>query len=170
VERFEQVINNITEVFWLTNPEKTEMIFISPGYERIWGRTREALRSNPESWLDALHPDDRAEITRRAKTEQTSASYDVEYRIIRPDGTLRWIRDRAFPVRNLAGEIYRVAGIAEDITEHKRMTGALAEANELTRAILEASPAGIAVSMRSSGSIVPLGSMPCTVSARPAAS
>ena len=97
VERFEQVINNITEVFWLTNPEKTEMIYISPGYERIWGRTCEALRANPQSWLDALHPDDRAEITRRSKTEQTSSAYDVEYRIIRSDGTERGFATVPFP-------------------------------------------------------------------------
>jgi PAS domain S-box-containing protein len=134
VERFEQVINNITEVFWLTNPEKTEMIYISPGYERIWGRSCEALRANPISWLDALHPDDRAEITRRSKTEQTTSAYDVEYRIIRPDATERWIRDRAFPVRNAAGEIYRVAGIAEDMTERVRLERQILEVTDREQA------------------------------------
>ena len=119
VERFEQVINNITEVFWLTNVAKSEMAYISPAYERIWGRPCEELYREPQSWLSAVHPEDREAVLRRARTEQASGGYDVEYRILRPDGAVRWIRDRAFAVRNPQGEVCRIAGIAEDITERK---------------------------------------------------
>ena len=100
IERFEQVINNITEVFWLTDIAKNQMAYISPGYERVWGRKCEELYREPKSWLAAVHPADRAEVLRRAQTDQAAGSYDVEYRILRPDGAVRWIRDRGFPVRN----------------------------------------------------------------------
>src|ERR1035437_850472 len=114
VERFEQVINNITEVFWLTNVVKNETIYISPAYERIWGRQCEELYRDPQSWMAAIHPEDREMVKRRALTGQVSGGYDVEYRILRTDGGLRWIRDRAYAVRNQRGEVYRIAGIAED--------------------------------------------------------
>src|ERR1019366_509231 len=141
VERFEQVINDITEVFWLTNVLKNEMAYISPGYERIWGRKCEDLYRDPQSWLSAVHPEDREAVERRARTEQASGEYNVEYRIIRPDGAVRWIRDRAFPVRNQQGEVYRVAGIAEDITERKRTRETL----QMQAALLENMAEGVVV-------------------------
>ena len=141
LERFEQVINNITEVFWLTNVPKNEMAYISPAYERIWGRKCEDLYREPQSWMTAVHPEDRKDVERRARTEQASGDYNVEYRIIRPDGAVRWIRDRAFPVRNPQGEVYRIAGIAEDITERKRTREML----QMQAAILENMAEGVVV-------------------------
>ena len=95
------------------------MIYISPGYEDIWGRTCSSLYHSPQSWLDAIHPDDQPRIRQDLLTQQLTGTYDVEYRIIRPDGAIRWIWDRAFPIRDQTGEVYRIAGIAEDITERK---------------------------------------------------
>ena len=141
LERFEQVINNITEVFWLTDVPKSQMIYISPGYERIWGRKCEELYREPRSWVAAVHPADHDEILRRAQTQQAGGGYDVEYRIFRPDGAVRWIRDRAFPVRNDRGEVYRIAGIADDITERKRTREAL----QTQAAILENMAEGVVV-------------------------
>ena len=133
VERFEQVINNITEVFWLTDVAKARMIYLSPGYERTWGRKCQELYREPESWLAAVHPADRDMVFRRASTEQAAGTYDVEYRIVRPDGEMRWIRDRAFPVRNAQGEVYRIAGLAVDFTERKQFRETL----QMQAAILE---------------------------------
>jgi PAS domain S-box-containing protein len=111
----EQVTNNITEVFWLTNVEKTEILYISPGYERVWGRS-----ASPRSWIESLHPDDREWVRERAFTQQALGGYDVEYRILRPNNEIVWIHDRAFPVRDESGCVCRVAGIAEDVSERKR--------------------------------------------------
>ena len=118
-ERFRQLAENIREVFWLTDPQKSQMIYISPGYEQIWGRTCGSLYASPQSWLDALHPDDRERVSEAALTKQIAGVYDEEYRIVRPDGSVRWIRDRAFPIRDESGMVYRIAGIADDITERK---------------------------------------------------
>lgn len=118
-ERFRQVVEIIKEVFWLSNPEKSKFLYVSPGYETIWGRSCESLYASPQTWLDAIHSDDRSRVYEAALTKQVSGDYDEKYRIVRPDGSIRWIRDRAFPVRNEAGKVYRIAGIAEDITEQR---------------------------------------------------
>lgn len=119
-ERFTELAGNISEVFWLSDLNKTEIIYVSSGYERIWGRDCETLYRSPRTWLDAIHPEDRERVAEAARTRQATGDYDEEYRIIQPDGSLRWIRDRAFPVRNEKGEVYRIAGIAEDVTNQKR--------------------------------------------------
>src|ERR1043165_4563640 len=84
--------------------------YVSPGYETIWGRTREAAYASPQSWVEAIHAEDRERVVRAALTNQVAGTYDKEYRIVRPDGTMRWVRDRAFPVRDADGQIVRVAG------------------------------------------------------------
>jgi len=119
-EQFRQLAENIREVFWMTDPEKTQMLYISPGYEDVWGRTCQSLYASPRAWLEAIHPDDRDRVFAAATTKQVSGAYDEEYRIVRPDGSIRWVWDRAFPIRDAAGTVYRIAGIAEDITERKR--------------------------------------------------
>lgn len=118
-ERFRQLAEHIREVFWLTDPEKQQMLYISPAFETIWGISCGRLYASPGAWLESIHPDDRERVSLAARTKQATGEYDEEYRIIRPDGALRWIRDRAFPIRNEAGTVYRIAGLAEDITERR---------------------------------------------------
>jgi PAS domain S-box-containing protein len=111
-ERFRQLAENIREVFWLSTPDKSRIIYVSPGYEMIWGRTCQSLYDSPRDWLDAIHADDREQVLQAALSEQATGIYDEEFRIVRPDGDIRWIRDRAFPVRDGTGAVYRIAGIA----------------------------------------------------------
>jgi two-component system, cell cycle sensor histidine kinase and response regulator CckA len=120
-EKFRQLAENINEVFWITDPAKNRMLYISPAYEKIWGRSCASLYQSPRSWLDAIHPEDRPRIVEAATTKQPRGEYDETYRILRPDGSVRWIHDRAFPIRNPAGEVYRVVGTAEDVTEHRQL-------------------------------------------------
>jgi len=119
-ERFRQLTENIKEVFWMTDMVKNQIIYVSPGYEEIWGRSCESLYASPRNWLDAVHPEEREHVVEAALTKQVCGEYSEMYRIVRPDGSLRWIRDRAFPVRDPSGKVYRIVGIAEDITERKR--------------------------------------------------
>jgi diguanylate cyclase (GGDEF)-like protein/PAS domain S-box-containing protein len=118
-ERFRQLAENIQEVFWMTDPSKNRMLYVSPAYEKIWGRRCADLYENPTAWLEAIHPDDRERVRQAALTKQISGAYNEEYRIVRPDGTKRWIQDRAFPILDDTGKPYRITGIAEDITERK---------------------------------------------------
>jgi PAS domain S-box-containing protein len=116
-ERFRQLTETIEEVFWLTDVDKTGVAYISPGYDLVWGRPGTELATNPRAWLDAIHPDDRDRVRQAMSTKQTNGTYDEEYRIVRPDASVRWIRDRAFPVRDATGKVFRIAGAATDVTE-----------------------------------------------------
>jgi PAS domain S-box-containing protein len=118
--KFRQIAAAINEVFWITTPQLDEMLYVSPAYETIWGRTCESLYQSPKGWIEAIHPDDRDNVHRVAATKRKHGDFDVIYRIVRPDGSMRWIHDRGFPVRDAAGKIYRIAGVAEDITEQRQ--------------------------------------------------
>jgi PAS domain S-box-containing protein len=119
-ERFRQIAENIKEVFWITDPVNNEKLYISPAYREIWGRDPAKIRSLSQSWLGLLHEDDRARVLGAVSTKQITGQYSEEYRIVRDDGAVRWIKDRAFPVRSESGEVYRMVGLAEDITERKQ--------------------------------------------------
>ena len=121
-ERFRQVVENIGEVFWMTDIAKEAIIYVSPAYELIWGRSCQSVYASPRDWLEAIVPQDRERVRLAALTRQVSGEYQEEYRIVRPDGTMRWIADRAFPIRDQAGRVYRIAGVARDITERKALT------------------------------------------------
>ncbi|MGZ5111702.1 MAG: PAS domain S-box protein [Usitatibacter sp.] len=124
--RFRELAENIREVFWLTDAAKNQMLYVSPGYEQIWGRSCESLYASPTEWSNAIHAEDRERVL-KAVPDQASGSYAEEYRIVRPDGEIRWIRDRAFPISRGGCEVYRIAGIAEDITDGKRAEQQLRE-------------------------------------------
>ncbi len=119
IERFRQIADNVSEAFWVSDTDGGNIVYVSPAYERIWQRSATALAADPEQWLDSIHPEDGARIRRAVQEKMAAGSYDEEYRILRPDGSMRWIRDRAFPVRDAQGRIYRIVGTAEDITDRK---------------------------------------------------
>jgi PAS domain S-box-containing protein len=138
--RFRQVTENISEVVWMSDVDKDEMLYVNPAYEEVWGRSRESLYEDPESFVDAIHPEDRERVV-AALSEQTDGNYDEEYRVVRPDGETRWIRDSAVPVRDADGEVNRIVGIAEDITEQRKREEELKGHSEA----IEAASDGIAI-------------------------
>ena len=117
-EQFRQLANNIPQVFWICDAKQKTMIYVSPAYERISGRSIEPLKTDAHSWLKAVHEEDRERV-RAARKEAAIGRYDEVFRVVRPDGTIRWVRDRAFPVRDPDGEVRRITGIAEDITDRR---------------------------------------------------
>jgi PAS domain S-box-containing protein len=130
-QKFRQIAENIREVFWITEPDKNKMIYISPAYETIWGRSCESLYQSAQNWVEAIHPDDRSRIQKTATTRQSEGAYDETYRIVRPDGAVRWIHDRAFPVRDDHGHVYRIVGVAEDITEQRKLEEQFLQAQKM---------------------------------------
>lgn len=117
--RFRRLVENIREVFWMTDVAKTRVDYISPGYEVIWGRSCASLYADLSTWTDSIHADDRGRVLAQASSQQALGNYDETYRILRPDGSCRWVHDRAFPVKNAAGQVTGVVGVAEDVTERK---------------------------------------------------
>jgi PAS domain S-box-containing protein len=135
-ERFRQLAESIEEIFWVSTPDKSEMIYISPAYEKIFGRSCQSLYDNPKSFLEAIHPDDRKRI-QELLPQQAEGDFEQEYRLVRPDGTIRRIWSRAFPIYNDRGEVYRVAGIAQDITKRKLAEEKLQNEERLSRKLLD---------------------------------
>ena len=120
-ERFRQLADNIQDVFWMKDLIAQQVIYVSPAYEKIWGRTCESLYESSQDWLRGVHPLDRARVRKAAQAKQSIGEYDEKFRIVRPDGMVRWVRDRAFPIQDSSGTVVRVAGLAEDITEYQQL-------------------------------------------------
>ena len=142
-ERFRQLAHHIQEVFWMSNTDKSQIIYVSPAYESVWGQSCSSLYASPRNWTDAIHPEDRPRVTENIFAKQSAGEYDEIYRIIRPDGSIRWIQDRAFPIRDASGDIYRIVGIADDITKRKQAWDSLGESEARKRAIMQAALDGI---------------------------
>jgi PAS domain S-box-containing protein len=120
-DRFERLAESINEVFWIVDATPYQSIlYVSPAYEHIWGRSRDSLEGTARSVLDTVHQDDRARVSDLYNEKGVSQSYlELEYRIVRPDGSVRWIWDRSFPIRDEAGEVSRIVRITDDITERR---------------------------------------------------
>ena len=134
---FRQLTDSIREVFWMLDHRTGEMLYISKGYEAVWGRSCRSLLDNPVSWLDAIHAEDRDRVGQDISSRMAGGEYDEEYRIVRPDGDVRWIHDIAFPVRDTEEHVVRIAGVAEDITRHKRAEEELRKEMERGKLLLE---------------------------------
>jgi PAS domain S-box-containing protein len=129
-QRFRQVVENIAEAFYVMTANYSETLYISPAYESIWGRSCRSLYEDPHSFLVPVPAEDRERLQANiARIQAGEDAGEVEFRVIRPDGQARWVLGHAVPIRNEAGEVYRIAGVALDITERKRAEDAL-RANE----------------------------------------
>jgi PAS domain S-box-containing protein len=129
-DRFRQLAEAIQQVFWMTDAQGA-LLYVSPAFETIFGRSCESLAATPGVWMDAVHPDDRERVEQAAYARLRRRDYDEVYRIVRPDGAVRWIRDRAFHVYDEAGELYRLVGTTADITEQRQLEEQLQQAQKM---------------------------------------
>ena len=142
-ERFREIAAIVSQFFFVRSASSGEYLYLSPAYETIWGRTCESLYQNPESWMEAVHPDDR-KLIQCSLTEQFHGKpVKREYRIIRPDGQERWIAADISVVRDETGQPQRFVGLAEDITPRKLAEAALRESEQFLRTIYEGIEAAI---------------------------
>ena len=120
-ERFRLIAETIDEVFWMADVEINEMLYVSPGYERLWGRSCQSLIENPRSFIDAVHPDDRKRVIDNLLENRNGQPFEHEYRVVQPDGSVRWILDRGLSgVTGITQKPYCYVGRAQDITERVR--------------------------------------------------
>ena len=115
--RLRQLAESVSSVFWLYSLNPIQLLYISPAYERVWGRSCADLYANFDQWIESIHPDDREQAKSASSRCLVEGSCVEEYRVVRPDGSIRWVCDRGFVVRDEAGKPYRLAGVAEDVTE-----------------------------------------------------
>lgn len=136
-ERLRQITDNIHEVFFMRDLGSDRLSYVSPAYAAIWGRPVQALYDNPLDFVRSVHPDDREQVKAGLAAQRENGYSWQEYRIVRPDGMVRWIRSRTFPVRDQQGRIYRIAGVAEDVTAQKHAAEALEESERKYRLFME---------------------------------
>lgn len=118
-EQFDLLAETIDEVFWISNADRSAFRYVSPGFEKIWGKTCAELYADAGTWLESLYEDDREAL--RAACFGEAKHYEVEYRIVRPDGMVRWVYDRGFPVKDACGQFSRMVGVAHDVTARKQL-------------------------------------------------
>ncbi|MEM7554927.1 MAG: PAS domain-containing protein [Cyanobacteria bacterium P01_A01_bin.84] len=140
--RFQQMAQTIPCVFWLNDLQTNRLLYLSPAYEEIWGRSLEEIYTDFSIWIETIHPEHREQMQTAPARCLANNGNEEEYRIIRPDGSIRWIRDRGFVVRNPEGEPYRLAGVAEDITEQKQAAEILRENQARLKFVLDSSQIG----------------------------
>jgi diguanylate cyclase (GGDEF)-like protein/PAS domain S-box-containing protein len=115
-KRFRELAEKVREVFYVYEQGITR--YVSPAYEDIWGRTCQSLYEEPQSFWDTIHPEDKDRVVRSSKKKNQEEVEEV-YRIVRPDGSIRWIKERSFPIYDDSGKAHRIVGFAADITDLK---------------------------------------------------
>lgn len=134
--RLDQVTETIEDVVWFTDLKGPRVLFVNAAYERVWGRPISDAYARPLDWMEAVHPDDRAKVEAAIHKSHSTGTYTAEYRIVRPDGGVRWIDDRGLAVRQPGGQSTKLAGIARDITARKELEQALDFERRRLRAFL----------------------------------
>lgn len=142
--RFRQIAESIHQVFFIRSTESGQFLYVSPAYESIWGRSCQSLYDDSESWLNAIHPDDLPGMQASCYQTFNLDASQYEYRILRPDGSVRWIRATTSPVQDEQGKVIRYAGLAEDVTERKQAELALQDSETRLTLITDSLPSCIA--------------------------
>lgn len=143
--KFRQVAENIKEVFYLTDPVSQKLLYISNAFEDIWGVTAEFLYENMPYFVESVMPEYKEKVIKSLEDQSNGHFTDVEYKIKRPDGTERWIRDRSYPIFDENGKVVRVSGIADDITKYKVTEEQIRNSEELYRSLIESADGAIVV-------------------------
>jgi two-component system cell cycle sensor histidine kinase/response regulator CckA len=135
-EVFRQMVAHVQEIFWMMDAGTRSLIYVSPAYEKICGRSLERLYSSPTGYHEVVHPEDRERMKERFQVLPKGA-FSEEFRIVRPDGGIRWLSCQGFPVLDNRGEIIRLVGTAQDITVEKEATAALRASEDRYRDLVE---------------------------------
>ena len=136
--QFRLVTETIQDVFWVSKPGVNQQVYVSPAYETIWGRSVDECMERPGSFMESIHSQDRETYASILdQRHATGKPYRCEYRIVRPDGSVRWISERGFPIADGDGEVELMTGVCTDITEQKRVLGALRESQDRYRRVTE---------------------------------
>ncbi|NJN29310.1 MAG: PAS domain S-box protein [Synechococcales cyanobacterium RM1_1_8] len=150
--KFEQLVENLQQIFFIYQAEPYQLIYTSPAYEAIWGMPAQRLYDDPHAWLASVHPADRDRVIAETERRRTQGlSINLEYRIIHPDGSVRWIHSRASPIADAGGQIYRIAGIAEDVSDRHRYAQALARSEEKFSKAFRFNPLPMAITVMATG-------------------
>ncbi|MFB8789949.1 MAG: PAS domain S-box protein [Potamolinea sp.] len=138
-ERFREIAGTINQLFFIHEAVSGQFLYISPAYEKIWGRSCESLYQDHKLWMEALHPDDRQLILNSLAKQFQGNAVKREYRIIHTDGSIRWIAAEISVVRDENGQAIRFVGLAEDVSERKRVEAEIIRSKDLLESIFNES-------------------------------
>ena len=144
---FRFISEHIDAVFWLRSPDNSKMLYVNPEYQKIWGVSCESLYKNPNSFMESIHPEDMDNVLQQFQRYEEDESFRMEYRIVRPDGEVRWVSVSTERVRNEDGVIIGHVGLAIDITNKKIDEEKLRLANKKHQIISELSREFINIDM-----------------------
>jgi PAS domain S-box-containing protein len=130
-ERFREMAERIEDVFYITELDTGRWVYVSPAYEQVWGRPLAELYAQPAQWTGAIVPEDRAMVLAAREQLAHGREYRLDYRIRHPDGSLRWIGDRSYLLREPVGEMKRAVGVAMDITQRRQLEAQLLQAQKM---------------------------------------
>ncbi len=139
--RFRSFVENSADVLWIVDAEAGRLEYLSPSYEQVWDEPRERIMHDLDHWSATVHPDDRPRARESLPRVLAGETHGIEYRITRPDGGVRWMRDTGFPIPDPDGRIRRVGGIAQDVTEQKTAEHRLAASEAGFRHMADSAPA-----------------------------
>lgn len=144
--RFRQLTENMREIFWLRERASRHFIYISPAFSDVWGRSLESLKDNPNLFIEGIHHEDLGRVFHAQKELlEFGRALDMEFRVLRPDGTMRWVWCREYPVYDQSGKYYRTAGVVEDITARKEADTNLKDSERRYRALIENQGGGVSI-------------------------
>ncbi len=135
-QKFRLLVEHIQDVFWISTPSLDRILYVSPSYEQCWGRTCASLYARPASFVEAIHPADQERVG-AAFAGHARGEWHVEYRILRPDGEVRWMLDRGSPVRDENGAMLYMCGVVTDVTARKQTDELLRQSETRLRAITD---------------------------------
>ena len=150
-ERFNQIADNITDIFWVFNPYTQKHEYANLAFERTLGHSIKAADQLPNGYLDLVHPDDRQKLLELREQEKNGLETDYIYRIVRPDGQIRWLHDKAAPIVDDQGAVTRIVGTSHDITAQR-------ESETRFATIVEHSPIAIIISRVSDRQLIQINS------------
>jgi PAS domain S-box-containing protein len=142
-EKFRQLVAAVDQVFWISSLDGRKVFYVSPAYERVWGRPAERLYADAGEFLDGVHPDDRPSVLAALDGQAKDGYFEATFRVVRPNGVVRWVHSRGFPVCGGDGRVERVAGVVEDVTDRKRAQDALRDGEERLRSIIDNTTASV---------------------------
>jgi PAS domain S-box-containing protein len=136
-ERFRQMADNIQEIFWILDPQTKEVSYVSPAFEQICELPLDSLYSNPTSYRELIHPQDRQRVLAELEKLESTNRFDEEFRIVCPSGTVKWVRAIGFTAKDPAGYVRTLVGTAQEITARKQMEVVLRESEDRYRDLVE---------------------------------
>jgi PAS domain S-box-containing protein len=116
---FRQFAEHLPEIIWVEDLAGGRLAYVNEAYERLWGRSREALLSGEADWMEGVHPDDRARLEAMLAKARAGSTETIEYRVLRPDGEVRWLHSTSFPIRDPDGGIIHLARVSRDVTRRR---------------------------------------------------